>query len=482
MVPLKRLLFVYFSVLYTKAISWPESSKYTTHRPRQIGAGLTVEVFHDYKTFGPGLELSESLRGVSIHDRSVAFVSSQLSIDTSKVAFKSGYENDVGWVGYVKQMHDGDGVPFVNAVANVAFKDNKVVAFGQSFVDTNNIAPSIPAVDVSTVIPKIEASLQGKRNNINPTIGYLVLQDGKVALVHVFQVRNQESGTWYEVYADAHSGDLLSVTDFVAKVRYKVLPIWKETITQGLEILVDPQNIASSPQGWHSDGAWKNNVVAYKSNQTATTLESNFRTTYDPSKAATTAKNLDAARTNGFYVANTYHDVLYQYGFTEAAFNFQDNNFGKGGVGDDRVLMSVQDDSGTNNAYFETPPDGRSGLCAMFIWTLTQPTRDGVIENDIPIHEMTHGLTNRMTGGGTATCLQTLESGGMGEGWSDAVADWFAHSNSSQISDFVLGQWVTNNPAGYKACEGVASDHSNEHDKGFRPLVCTGTSEEVKLR
>lgn len=40
------------------------------------------------------------------------------------------------------------------------------------------------------------------------------------------------------------------------------------------------------------------------------------------------------------------------------------------------------------------------------------------------IHEMTHGITNRMTGGGTGRCLQTTEAGGMGEGWSDAMAEY----------------------------------------------------------
>jgi extracellular elastinolytic metalloproteinase len=46
------------------------------------------------------------------------------------------------------------------------------------------------------------------------------------------------------------------------------------------------------------------------------------------------------------------------------------------------------------------------------------------MENDIVIHEMTHGVTNRMTGGGTARCLQGIEAGGMGEGWSDAMAEY----------------------------------------------------------
>lgn len=52
-------------------------------------------------------------------------------------------------------------------------------------------------------------------------------------------------------------------------------------------------------------------------------------------------------------------------------------------------------------------------------------------------HEATHGITNRMTGGGTASCLQATESGGMGEGWSDTMADWL--ENDSKIDDFILG-------------------------------------------
>ncbi|KAF9261842.1 metallo proteinase 10 [Marasmius fiardii PR-910] len=481
MITVKLLPFVFLGIFlapYTAVASWLNTSMYATHRLKKIGVDLHLEIFHppsNYKTFDTGDELPESFRGAGIHDRSVAYVSSQLNIDASKVAFKSGYGNDVGWVGYLKQMHDG--VPFVNAVANVAFKDNKVVAFGQSFVDTNDIAPSIPAVDVSTVIPKVEASLGGKRNKIEPAIGYLVLQGGTVALVHVFQVQNEESGTWYEAYADAHSGELLSVTDFISKATYKVVPVWKQDITQGLETLVNPQNNASSPHGWHSGKTVVtagNNVVAYKSNETATTRESKFRSTYNPSKAATTANNLDAARTNGFYLINTYHDVLYQYGFTEEAFNFQDDNFEKGGAGNDRVLLSIQDSDGTDNAYFFTPPDGQSGKCGMFIFTVTRPTRDGAMQNDIVIHEMTHGLTGRMTGGGTARCLQTLEAGGMGEGWSDAVSDWFAHSNSSKVADFVTGQWVLDNSAGVRTYPYSTSNKTN-------PLRYSSIAERVEV-
>ena len=96
-----------------------------------------------------------------------------------------------------------------------------------------------------------------------------------------------------------------------------------------------------------------NNAIAFKGAQTNTTTESsaglNFLFTQDPTVAPTTQANIDAARTNAFYLVNTVHDISYVYGFTEAGFNFQDNNFGKGGVGNDRVTISVQDSSGINN-------------------------------------------------------------------------------------------------------------------------------------
>lgn len=89
--------------------------------------------------------------------------------------------------------------------------------------------------------------------------------------------------------------------------------------------------------------------------QSSATL--NFNYNYNTGQAPSTTGNVDAARVNAFYVINSIHDLTYRYGFTEAAFNFQTDNLGKGGVANDRVLMSVQDSSGTNNANFATPPE-----------------------------------------------------------------------------------------------------------------------------
>lgn len=37
-------------------------------------------------------------------------------------------------------------------------------------------------------------------------------------------------------------------------MQYRVVPITEQYPTQGFQTLTDPQNLAASPFGWHSDG------------------------------------------------------------------------------------------------------------------------------------------------------------------------------------------------------------------------------------
>ena len=158
-------------------------------------------------------------------------------------------------------------------------------------------------------------------------------------------------------------------------------------------MLTDPADTTASPNGWHTGTDTQgNNVIAYKSSTSSTTSQSGSGLVFDyPASASTsptTTANVNAARVNAFYVVNSVHDVTYKYGFTEATFNFQNNNFNKGGKANDRVTISVQDRSGMDNAQFTTPPDGQSGAMQMFLWDQTNPQRDGALENDIITHEV----------------------------------------------------------------------------------------------
>ncbi|KAH8981283.1 Fungalysin metallopeptidase-domain-containing protein [Lactarius hatsudake] len=462
----KLLSSVLIALLYastTNATPFLSTSKHTTHRARSLGAdgSLKLETFHPESIFeGFGVEgldhpLARRAGDFDIKAASLSFLASKLGIQQNDIHFRTSAKAEMAQHAFLKQQING--VPVANAVANVAFSDDgKVLSFSSSFVKPSGSANQTPTVSLSDAIATAEKALDGTHNGHPATLEFLIQPDGFATLTHIIQIQNERAGTWVEAFVDAHSNKVVSVTDFVAKASYLVLPFNKEILTQGFQTLTDPQDLTASSLGWHNDGTTSttttagNNVFAAKG-KTATLQSSatlNFIYTQDAAQAPTVAANVAAAVVNAFYIVNSVHDLTYRYGFTESTFNFQTNDFGKGGLGNDRVTVSVQDSGGTDNADFATPPDGQSGHMHMLLWDLTSPERDGALENDIVIHENTHGVTNRMTGGGTARCLQTTEAGGMGEGWSDSMADWA--SQGATTVDFVLCQYVTNNPAGVR--------------------------------
>ncbi|KAJ3512215.1 hypothetical protein NLJ89_g3645 [Agrocybe chaxingu] len=248
--------------------------KHSTHRVRHIGRDLKLEVFHPestYETFGTGIEHTLDARAPrDLNSTALSFVQSRLGVDPSSVGFKSGYTEGGEKFAYVKQYHDG--IPFINAVANVAWKDDKVVSFGASFVKPKSIAGSRPTVAVSSVISKVEAAFDGKYNGQPTGLEYLAQADGSVALVHTIQIQNLDVNSWYEVYVDAHTGEVLSATDYVADASYTVLPINKKILTEGQETLTNPQDTLASPSGWHAWGTTTTTTTSYCYSSVATTF------------------------------------------------------------------------------------------------------------------------------------------------------------------------------------------------------------------
>jgi len=156
---------------------------------------------------------------------------------------------------------------------------------------------------------------------------------------------------------------------------------------------------------------------------------------------------LDAATNNLFFWNNIMHDLFWQYGFNEPSGNFQENNFGHGGLGNDAVQANAQDGSGYNNANFATPADGQRPRMRMYVWNRSTPFRDGDLDAGIVIHEYAHGITNRLTGGpSNVNCLGTGEPGGMGEGWGDFWATMLRQRAGYVSTDqFVMGDYDNNN-------------------------------------
>lgn len=160
-----------------------------------------------------------------------------------------------------------------------------------------------------------------------------------------------------------------------------------------------------------------------------------------------------------FYIMNLYHDELYRLGFTEAARNFQTNNFGRGGVGNDRISAEGQDSSGQNNANFGTGPDGVPGKMQMFIFSQASPQRDGTTDAEVIIHEATHGTSNRLHG--NAGGLNTNMARAMGEGWSD----FYAHCLLSEPGDPLNGTYVI---GGYALLNGFNAVGTANYYYGIR--------------
>ena len=215
---------------------------------------------------------------------------------------------------------------------------------------------------------------------------------------------------------------------------YRVFDVPVESPNYGERTLVtSPADPVASPLGWHNDGATQytttrgNNTWAYVDASGAggpngTDAEPDgsqlllFDFPIDFTQQPDTYR--PAAVTNLFYWNNVVHDVMVHYGFDEASGNFQETNFSGEGLGGDALRAEAQDGAGTNNANYWRSPDGGISRIQMFLWTLSNPQRDGDFDNGIIVHEIGHGITIRITGGpSTDQCLTNSEQ--MGEGWSD---------------------------------------------------------------
>lgn len=189
--------------------------------------------------------------------------------------------------------------------------------------------------------------------------------------------------------------------------------------------VANPENLLASPFGWHdTNGAPGSEFTNTRGNNVSAYDDDNSNNLPDGKYAESPGGNLifnfplnttysggdqseDAAITNLFYWSNIIHDVMYQYGFDEASGNFQENNYGNGGAGNDSVNAEAQDGSGTCNANFGTPGDGANPRMQMFVCG----AYDGDLDNWVIVHEYGHGISNRLNTLGGAEQ--------MGEGWSD---------------------------------------------------------------
>ncbi|MBS1115620.1 MAG: Fungalysin metallopeptidase [candidate division NC10 bacterium] len=267
---------------------------------------------------------------------------------------------------------------------------------------------------------------------------------------------------WWSMAVDAENGDVLAQHDYVDHENwgmvaangtgsrrnllsqqtsvnaasdgagYNVFALPKESPSDGARTLeLNPSNSTASPFGWHDTNGAEgpeftvtrgNNVHAYTDIDANNVADSGsdpdggpglqFDFPLDLTKAPSNYR--PSAVTNLFYWNNIVHDVFYGYGFNEASGNFQVNNYGRGGVGNDDVRAEAQDGADTNNANFATPPDGARPRMQMFVWTYPLPNLITVnsptaIAGDYQATGAAFGPTLGATGSLTAGVILALD-------------------------------------------------------------------------
>lgn len=262
---------------------------------------------------------------------------------------------------------------------------------------------------------KIFSNKSLSKSNMTTKLMYVVWNGNLVLTWEVF-IDKADDGLMYLVYVNTQSGEVVKSIPLTVECHfgpghvhesphyenpredrieqenhpvmfapnsYLVYPIPLEAPNEGPQSVVTAPWTSASPFGWHdTNGAAGaeftitrgNNVYAAEdtsdldvpgfSPDGGANLDFNFSvdTSMHP------RNYLSGAITNLFYLNNIMHDVTHNYGFDEAAGNFQVNNYGNGGIGGDAVNADAQDGSGTNNANFGTPIDGSQPRMQMFRW------------------------------------------------------------------------------------------------------------------
>lgn len=259
--------------------------------------------------------------------------------------------------------------------------------------------------------------------DIDAKLVWLPRKNGGLRLAWAVEIEAATGSDWWTVFVDAQTGAVLDRENRVIEdsaqatglaigrprtaakatmaafasfpatdgATYRVFPAPLESPTDGDRVLVNNAAFPlASPFGWHDTNGVAgaeftitrgNNVHAYAdrdaNNQPDTgsspdggaSLSFDFPLALDQAPVA----SQPAFVTNLFYWNNYVHDLTYVYGFNELAGNFQVNNYGKGGVGNDDVRAEAQDGSGKNNANFGTSADGARPRMQMFEWRSAQP-------------------------------------------------------------------------------------------------------------
>ncbi|KAJ2065242.1 hypothetical protein GGI17_000498 [Coemansia sp. S146] len=401
-----------------------------------------------------------------------AYLGTRHAIPSGSVAITDAYTDSISGITHVYAQQTINGLPVINGLANINIDANgRVISASQSFapsamptstsIGTDSFSlDSALASLIAYVGPESNTSVSLRASSANISNGQCTASKALIYAANgivtpVWHMSLRRADHWWSACVNTEHGRIESLCDWTyTSETFRVFPRTVLSPADGQrQMVVSPANTTASPKGWVTANTTAgNNVWAQSSSPGSNdTWISSYRPTannktfdYPLDLTQQPATYLDFSIAQLFYTVNTLHDLAFIYGFDEAAGNFQDVNYSGLGKGNDFVIATAQDSGGVNNAMFESPPDGQHGRMRMFVWTMNTPNRDGGLEQDIVAHEFTHGISSRLTGGpANADCLSDGEPAGMGEGWSDAVANLLRiRANHTRNVDMIMGEYV----------------------------------------
>lgn len=410
-----------------KRLKTPNASASTAPRSRSLGqSGILTKAISGLLLSSSLALTTSSFAGEIANDtltqaqqqfRQLSLNQGLADQDLEQFEVSDAYRSDHNGVNHVYFRQTLNGLPISNATANMNLDDHgKVHSLHSQFVanlasqaarQTVRLSPAdaLTAIAQHLNIPLIQAPLpkasldhQGveftggslSQDAIPVQAAYFLVKSERGEVQGIRRawevvVRLHQGSDWWHAWVDAENGQILNKVNWTSEASYRVFAQPKESPLDGpLTLEVDVEDAVASPFGWHdTDGnpgadftdTQGNNVMAQEDTDANNTggrrPDGGAGLVFDfPVDLATQQPNEyeDFAITNLFYWNNIVHDVLYHHGFDETSGNFQFNNYGNGGLGNDAVRAEAQDGSGTNNANFGTPPDGGSGRMQMFVF------------------------------------------------------------------------------------------------------------------
>ena len=382
---------------------------------QDIDQGIITDSYTDTRTQLQYVYFQQTWKAIKVYNRIMTII-----LRDNKIVYHSGeFVDKIG----SRAGSSSPGISPVQAIFKTAQHLNLPSPSGLNRVEGKSSSPGKQLFSPAGIA----------RQNIETELVWVINKDTSLSLSWNVNINLRSSPDWWNVRVDARTGTVIekdnwtvgekqtndgvklnraidhlqkttrvtsSITAFtppnVTNAAYYVVPFpFESPKHHALSLENEPWLKAgagnpASTDGWHFDGSVNygitrgNNAFAYldidnnntvnsthnwpdTSSTNAPSLTFNFTPDFTNQPGVTSNKRTAVA--NLFYWNNLMHDMFYQYGFDEPSGNFQADDIGRGGSGNDFVLAEGQDASGTNNANFSTPVDGQRPRMQMYVWT-----------------------------------------------------------------------------------------------------------------